>query len=686
MDVRRVKINREYVRLPDLDFDKPENLPELDFSADLPDLFPENKGPSFVQGKDPSFYQKIKNQVSDLFAPPDPGLGPLSKEDFDAFKPVPVKRSQEPRKEGIIEGVIVPSIADVITLGTKMGAGLTKGLSLGTVDPVNGVVGIPFTNIKKEYAQPVGDALKNMGFKTELPGIDTDIAAAGAEFAGAVAPWAKVSKALSSLGAIKSVAVSGAVGTMGKTATKEVLKRIGTQAATGAIIGAADPRDKDESLAANTVTTAVLGAAFQAAGEGINALVKTAGIGKYNAYIKLKKDLTDILYARRPSPKVTKADAEKVADYVIKMKAREEGIKDVNELKAKEFRHARKTLKTAAESGAKMPGAEPSTEAPVKPAEVIKINDRVVARSKDGGMVEGVYVQTPEGAAAVIPKIVNGEAIAPDKAEPISAENFTQIEKDNSAGISLKEWEARQAAFQKEWAKRADENRRKLEEAKAQASATREEDGYTITQVKDAGIDAKTEWKIDLKDDYKLALNTVLDMVKTGQAGGRLKFGEGPETEWSAYGSTYPDFMKNRFSGAETANAIQKALNGETLGIRQADIVESAVEYINNEMYYNYRKDLENDGIDPAEIDRAEREAEKEFAREVEAQFAEAERRAIQQEGSGDAQAIIDEWGEFFTRIRTQIVQDSFSDEQSILPPEDKTFRLTPQSQREPKK
>jgi hypothetical protein len=101
--------------LPALNFDdSTSSLPDLDFSQDLPELFPDKPKYSYVQGTEPSFIEKIKNKVSDMFAPPDPGLGPLTKEDFAAFKPADVARTplqtETSDKEGIYEGFIKPTL------------------------------------------------------------------------------------------------------------------------------------------------------------------------------------------------------------------------------------------------------------------------------------------------------------------------------------------------------------------------------------------------------------------------------------------------------------------------------------------------------------------------------------------------------------------------------------------------
>jgi hypothetical protein len=56
--------------LPALNFDdSTSSLPDLDFSQDLPELFPDKPKYSYVQGTEPSFIEKIKNKVSDMFAP-----------------------------------------------------------------------------------------------------------------------------------------------------------------------------------------------------------------------------------------------------------------------------------------------------------------------------------------------------------------------------------------------------------------------------------------------------------------------------------------------------------------------------------------------------------------------------------------------------------------------------------------
>jgi hypothetical protein len=270
-------------------------------------------------------------------------------EEMNRRETAKIKPKAETENPSFIKDFALPVARDVGGLATMMGGGLVKGATLGVIDPLQGTVGIPFTSMKTKYAPPLKESLESLGVKVDQPYIDTDIAVAGAEFAGGVAPWSKASqgitaatKAIKGLQTGKALIVPAAETVANITKSGGALGRIGTQAATGAIVGAARVRDEDESFLKNTITGAAFGAGFQAAGEGVNAIAKMAGIGKLNAYLKLKEDLSDMLYKSRTRPEVTRADAERAADIIIKAKAKEAGIESPT---AKEYREARRLLK-----------------------------------------------------------------------------------------------------------------------------------------------------------------------------------------------------------------------------------------------------------------------------------------------------------------------------------------------------
>jgi len=111
-----------------------------------------------------------------------------------------------------------------------------------------------------------------------------------------------------------------------------------------------------------------------------------------------------------------------------------------------------------------------------------------------------------------------------------------------------------------------------------------EGDGYRTTQISEGEKAIQNKFKIEIEPERKEALASVIQDVKRGEAGGRAfveaEIGGGADV--IGYGSTYPEFMRNEgWTGKEVVNALNKAVDGKDLGSRQAQIVESAIDYIN---------------------------------------------------------------------------------------------------------
>jgi len=111
-----------------------------------------------------------------------------------------------------------------------------------------------------------------------------------------------------------------------------------------------------------------------------------------------------------------------------------------------------------------------------------------------------------------------------------------------------------------------------------------EGDGYRTTQISEGDLPIQNKFKIDIEPERKEALKTVIQHVETAEAGGRT-FTEaevGGGTDVTGYGSTYPEFMRNEgWTGKEVVNALNKAMEGKDLGVRQTTIVEGAIGYVN---------------------------------------------------------------------------------------------------------
>jgi len=111
-----------------------------------------------------------------------------------------------------------------------------------------------------------------------------------------------------------------------------------------------------------------------------------------------------------------------------------------------------------------------------------------------------------------------------------------------------------------------------------------EGDGYKTTQISEGDKAIQNKFKIEIEPERKEALASVIQDVKRGEAGGRAfveaEIGGGADV--IGYGSTYPEFMRNEgWTGKEVVNALSKAVDGKDLGSRQAQIVESAIDYVN---------------------------------------------------------------------------------------------------------
>lgn len=270
--------------------------------------------------------------------------------------PAPGTHGDTSPEPSFVRDVVGGTLRDVAGVVTKAGAGIVKGATLGAVDPEAGTIGIPFTNIKTKYAPPLGQTLQEtVGTSEEIA--ENPYIGLGPEMIGTGGPWTAATKALSRgvntlRGALNATRDLGAVGsrygaTLGQKAAG-IAERAGIQAGAGALVGAAEVRDEDESMIGNVVTGAALGAGMQLAGEAIHGIAQASGLTKSSAYQKLHKDLSDLFF-KHNKVNLSQAEAENLADQAINAAAARAGLnKDAGWWEfVKKFRAARNDVKAA---------------------------------------------------------------------------------------------------------------------------------------------------------------------------------------------------------------------------------------------------------------------------------------------------------------------------------------------------
>jgi hypothetical protein len=224
---------------------------------------------------------------------------------------------------------------DVAGVVTKAGAGAAKGLTFGAINPEQGTVGVPFTSKKWQVAPKLTEALKEMGVSPEIA--ENAYIETGPEMAASIAPWSRVSKTIGTLAKVAEKAAKGAeVTTQAAAKTEQFLKlafgtplkekiaqaglRVAQEGATGAVVGAAQVRDKGQSMAENAGKTAAFGA-------GIGAAAEAVGLG--SAALKLRevnrfyKNLRAIFYEAKATDA---AAADAMAKDVVGRVVRKGGI------------------------------------------------------------------------------------------------------------------------------------------------------------------------------------------------------------------------------------------------------------------------------------------------------------------------------------------------------------------------
>jgi len=222
-------------------------------------------------------------------------------------------------------GTFVDISQDVAGVVTKAGAGVVKGATLGAVNPEKGTVGIPFTDIQKQVAPPLGESLKSVvGTSPEIA--DNPYIGMGPEVAGTTAPWGAVSRSLSALtgvvrGAVAAKTVAQAA-PVARTVTGELADvggRVAHQTATGAAVGAAENISPEESRLERIGLTAAMGAGGQIVAEGIRGIAMAAGAAKQAAYQSLVDDLGKWAYGEghAPTPEAAQSWAAQTVTEIV---------------------------------------------------------------------------------------------------------------------------------------------------------------------------------------------------------------------------------------------------------------------------------------------------------------------------------------------------------------------------------
>lgn len=124
---------------------------------------------------------------------------------------------------------------------------------------------------------------------------------------------------------------------------------------------------------------------------------------------------------------------------------------------------------------------------------------------------------------------------------------------------------------------------REHEERMRKGEIVEEGEGYTTRLVKRGNVEKTNKYKIELTDDATEALDVARAEVEAGEPGRRARregFQAGEEGEWYGIPSTYPTFMRDKYTRKEVLGAIDKAKQGAQLGIKQAAIIKDALDYI----------------------------------------------------------------------------------------------------------
>ena len=308
-----------------------------DIEPVAPEPTPEPERESFL----PRIADAAKGAVSSLMAGPQAVASAINQ---------PVQQTAESLANPAFRETLIEEAPGALgdfakELGIKVaqaGAGITKGLTLGAVNPAEGTVGIPFTDKKAKVQPGLRETLINLGVSPELA--ESKVAEVGGEIAGSLAPWTRISKAIGWVAKTGKAAMEGKVIGPAAAKTEQFLSslfgtttmgqkvatagaRVAQEGATGAVVGAAtvrDPNNPEETMAGNAAQTAAMGVAFAAPIEGV---------GVAASYLKAKEvrrfyeNLAEIFYETKATDPAT---AQRMAQEVTENIVRRGGIDNIS--------------------------------------------------------------------------------------------------------------------------------------------------------------------------------------------------------------------------------------------------------------------------------------------------------------------------------------------------------------------
>lgn len=312
---------------------------------------------------------------------------------------------------GVFGETAVQTAKDVAGTVTKAGAGLIKGATLGAIDPEAGTIGIPFTDIKKKVAQKLSVSLQEvLGTSPEIA--ENPYIQVAPEMVGTILPWQKAQKLVSAVGKAKTVA-----------------GRVAETAVTGALIGAAEVRDKDESQLRNALEYAAVGAGLHLAGEAAIPLVNyIKSVAKYKT---ITKDISaDDLYKAftgqaGATPKATKFVSGLTRQQKVNMA--KNVMRKGEGVKVKE-----KVPRAEARKVAERPVVKPEATKEVKPKEVAAIEKKVAKIKEipsDKKISKGIPSKVKEGE-----KLVEVKPVKKPSQKEVEAGGVLRKEKEVKLG------------------------------------------------------------------------------------------------------------------------------------------------------------------------------------------------------------------------------------------------------------
>lgn len=479
---------------------------------------------------------------------------------------------------------------DVAGVVTKAGAGIVKGVTLGVVNPEKGTVGVPFTDIQTQVAPPLGESLQSVvGTSPEIA--NNPYIGMGPEVAGTAAPWGVISRGLSALTTTIRGAVAGktvaAAAPVARTVAGEVADiggRVAHQAATGAIVGAAENISPEESRTERVAMTAAMGAGGQIVAEGIRGIAMAAGAAKQAAYQSLVDDLGKWAYGEghAKTPEAANTWAAQTVTEIIQDAG---GLKNVT---IRQARRAAAAVRNATKEAAPVEPVDvtPAGEAQppaIRPAE--SLTPRVNNITAEGGIVAPTVSDIPvKDVFDTLPDF------NPTAARPLPD---TFIQPQGATANDLQPGEAPQVAdaprVQTISAPVAEMSQAQpiispAPQTEPQAGVINQSEEISVqpptaenpVQGKFERLANSEPGVVKLTPSERRSLEAARMDIEQGEAGYRYAHQtENGDWQGGKVPSTFPEYFKNKgYTKKESLNAIDKALNGKPLTQRQIALVQ----------------------------------------------------------------------------------------------------------------